>query len=112
MHDRGHVDLDAGIQPEHLCDAGHFVCGEHHPETEQDIVFPCHKTEKQQGGLHEGGQAECDHLLAPLRKTVRITARQGEQIETPDRNLRQQDSPALDIGKEHLDDAIAEGNQK
>ena len=112
MHDRGHIDLNSRVQSEHLRDAGDFVCGEHHAEAEQNIVFPCHKTEKQQGGLHEGGQAKCDHLLAPLREAVRITARKGEQVETPNRNSRQEDSPALDVGKEHLNDAVAEGNQK
>ena len=112
MHHRGHVDLNSRVQSEHLRDAGDFVCREHDTEAEQDVVFPRHKTEKQQGGLHEGGQAECDHLFAPLREAVRITARQGEQVETPDRDLRQEDSPALDVGEKDLDDAVAEGNQK
>ncbi len=112
MHDRGHVDLNSRVQSEHLRDAGDFVCGEHDAEAEQNIVFPCHQPQKQKRGLHEGGQAECDHLFAPLREAVRVAARQGEQVQAPDRNLRQQDSPALDVGKEHLDDAVAEGNQK
>ena len=112
MHDRGHVNLDSRVQSEHLRDAWHFVCRKHDAEAEQDIVFPCHESEKQQGGLHEGGQAKCDHLLAPLREAVCVTARQGEQVEAPDRDLRQQDSPALDVREKDLDDAVAEGNQK
>lgn len=112
VHHRGHIDLNSRVQSEHLRDAWHFVCRKHDAEAEQDIIFPCHKTEKQQGGLHEGGQAECDHLFAPLREAVRIAARQREQIQAPDRDLRQQDSPALDVGEKDLDDAVAEGNQK
>ena len=112
MHHRGHIDLNSRVQSEHLRNAGDFVCRKHHAETEQDIVFPRHKTEKQQGGLHEGGQAKCDHLFAPLREAVRIAARQGEQVEASYGNLRQEDSPALDVGEKDLDDTVAEGNQK
>ena len=112
MHDRGHIDLDAGVQSEHLRDAGDFVCRKHDAEAKQDVVFPRHESEEQQGGLHEGGQAECDHLFAPLREAVRVATRQGEEVEAPDRDLRQKDSPALDVGEKDLDDAVAEGNQK
>lgn len=112
MHDRGHVDLNSRVQSEHLRDAGDFVCRKHDAEAEQNIVFPCHKAEEQQGGLHESGQAKCDHLFTPLREAVRIAARQGEQVEASHGNLRQQDSPALDVGEKDFDDAVAEGNQK
>ena len=32
-------------------------------------------------------------------------------MKTPDRNLRQKDTSALDIGKEALDDAVAKTDQ-
>ena len=72
MHDRGYVDLNSRVQTEHLRDAGDFVCRKHHAKAEQNIVLPGHQPQKQKRGLHEGGQAKCDHLFAPLREAVRI----------------------------------------
>ena len=67
--------------------------------------------EQQKRRLHECRKADGNNLFAPTGKSFGIPARKAEHVKTPDRNLRQENAPAFDVGKEALDDAVAKADQ-
>ena len=52
------------------------------------------------------------YLLAPLVEPVRIPSRYAEQVQRAHRDLNQQNTAPLDVGKEHLNNAVGKGQQK
>ena len=108
MHRAHDVDFGAGVESEVLRDSRNFIRREHDTKPEQDVILPCQKPKKQQCHLKKRRQAKRDHLLAPRNKAIRIAFRNLEHIQTSDRDLRNQNSSALDVVKENLHDTVAE----
>ena len=71
------------------------------------MVLKHHESCNQDGGLEEGGQAQADDLPHPTHKAIQIATRDAEHIERADRNLNQQNAPAFQVGKKHLQHRIA-----
>ena len=59
------------------------------------MVLEYHEAGDENGGLQESGQAQSDDLLAPLNKSIRITAWDAEHIETAYCDLNEQNAAAL-----------------
>ena len=49
----------------------------------------------QNGGLEKSGEAQANDLLTPLHEGVPVSSRDGEHIETPHRDLNQEDATPL-----------------
>ena len=101
------IGLCCGVQTETAGDAGNFACGEHESNAHQRVVFEHHKSRNEDGGLEEGGQAQADDLPHPAHESIQIATRNAEHIEAAHRDLDEQDAPAFQVGKKHLQHRIA-----
>ena len=108
MNRAHNVDFCACVESEVLRDSRNFIRREHDTKPEDNIFLPCQKPQKQERHLKKRRQAERDHLLAPRHKSVRVAFRNREHIQTSDRDLRNQNSAALDVIKENFHDTVAE----
>ena len=71
------------------------------------MILEHHKSRDQDCGLEKGGQAQADDLPHPTHKTIQIATRNAEHIEAAHRDLDEQDAPAFQVGKKHLQHRIA-----
>ena len=71
------------------------------------MVLKHHESRNQDGGLEEGGQAQADDLPRPTHESIQIATRNAEHIEAAHRNLDEQDAPAFQVGKKHLQHRVA-----
>ena len=101
------IGLCCGVQTETAGDAGNFACGEHESNAHQRVVFEHHKSRNEDGGLEEGSQAQADDLPHPAHESIQIATRNAEHIEAAHRDLDEQDAPAFQVGKKHLQHRIA-----
>ena len=111
MDDTAHIDPNGRVQAKLLGDSRHFVCSQHNSQAQEHIGLERHHAKKQQGRLHERSQADGNGLLAPLVEAVRVPSGYGEHIQTSNRDLHQQDTASLDVGKKDLDDAVGKSQQ-
>lgn len=71
------------------------------------MILEHHESRDENGGLEEGGQAQADDLPHPAHESIQIATRNAEHIEAAHRNLDEQDAPAFQVGKKHLQHRIA-----
>lgn len=71
------------------------------------MVFEHHKSRNEDGGLEEGGQAQANDLPHPAHESIQIATRDAEHIKAAHGNLNQQNAPAFEVGKKHLQHRIA-----
>ena len=71
------------------------------------MVFEHHKSRNEDGGLEEGRQAQADDLPHPAHESIQIATRNAEHIEAAHRDLDEQDAPAFQVGKKHLQHRVA-----
>ena len=95
-------------QPNPYSRADRRYCGKHYSESEKHTALKGEQSKVQKRHLKESGNAERNHLSAPLYKPFRISFRNTEHIQTAYRNLSQKYSAAFNVGKEYLYNAIPE----
>ena len=71
------------------------------------MILEHHKSRDQDCRLEKGGQAQTDDLPHPAHESVQIATRNAEHIEAAHRDLDEQDAPAFQVGKKHLQHRIA-----
>ena len=109
--DGGHdVGAGGGVQSEGPGDPGHFSCGEHQSQPQQQVFPECQEARRQDGGLEERRQAQADDLLHPLEEPVRVAARHAEHVEAPHRNLDEQDAAPFQICKKYFYHGVSHGD--
>ena len=105
--DGGHdVCPGSSVEAEGAGDPGHLVGGQHETKSKQCVLPKHHKAGYQNGGLEKSGEAQANDLLTPLHEGVPISPRDGEHIETPHRDLDQQDTAPLQICEKHFDHCV------
>ena len=106
MDDGCHVYLHRAVQTKLLGDARDFICREHDTKTQEHIAGECHHPQEQECGLHKGGQTQCSNLLAPLVEPIAIPSGDRKHVKRTHGDLNQQDTAALDVGEEYLNNAV------
>ena len=105
--DGGHdVCPGSSVEAEGAGDPGHLVGGQHETKSKQCVLPKHHKAGYQNGGLEKSGEAQANDLLTPLHEGVPVSTRDGEHIETPHRDLDQQDTAPLQICEKHFDHCV------
>ena len=111
MNNAHHVHLDGAVEAELLGDARHLVGGKHNAEAKKHVIRECEQAEEKQRCLHERRQTDCRHLFAPLVKSIGVSTRDAEHIQTSNCHLNKQNAAALDVLEEYLDYAVGKSDQ-
>ena len=106
-----HADTGTCVKTEMLCDSGNFICRQHNAETEKRVRLHRDQSHHEERCLHKRRKAKCHDLLAPACESFGHTSRKAEEIQTAHGDLREQDTPSLDICKEAFDHAVAQADQ-
>ena len=111
VNDRTHIHTDGAVEAKLLCNTRHFVGCQHNAKSKKHVVLECQHSKKQKCSLHKCRQTQSCDLLAPLVESIGVSSGNGEHIQFTHSDLNQQDTTALDVGKEHLDHAVGKGNE-
>ena len=106
--DTHHIDSDTCVKSEHLGNSRHFIRRQTDSYCNQRMLCECQQSKIQDGGLQKCCHTGGDDLLDPVVEPIRESSRYGEQVQTTNGNLTQQNTATLDICKHNLDGAVAE----